>query len=150
MNRPSESAGVQLTERSDIQPFQGWGVGVTSTQGGASLTLGFGIEPRWGSRTEPRRMRSHGRTAAQQCHAGDADAVSTVCSAGSDVTFVERSEVVKEAPLMAVRYRNLSSMKRKLTEKGGRGAGRLRPGRRAFVPDTRRRTGTIRMDQSAS
>jgi hypothetical protein len=54
-------------------------------------------------RTEPRRMRSHGRTAAQQCHAGDADAVSTVCSAGNAVAFVERSEMAEGAPLMAVR-----------------------------------------------
>ena len=53
MNRHEKSEGLQLTERSVIQPFQGWGFGVTSTQGGASLTLGFGIEPRWGSRAPP-------------------------------------------------------------------------------------------------
>jgi len=39
----------------DIQPFQGWGTGTPPTQGGASLTLGFKIEPLWGSRSEPCR-----------------------------------------------------------------------------------------------
>ena len=69
MNRQTTPEGLQLIERSDMQPFQGWGFGAAFTQGGASLTLGFGIEPRWGLGTEPRRMRAHGRTAAQQCHA---------------------------------------------------------------------------------
>ncbi len=68
MNRQKKSEGLKLTERSDLQPFQGWGFRVTSTQSGASLTLGFGIEP-------------HGRMAAQQCHAGAAEVVSIVCSA---------------------------------------------------------------------
>ncbi len=47
--------GALLTERLDIQPLQGWGMGMPSTQGGASLTLGFKIEPPWGSRSEPCR-----------------------------------------------------------------------------------------------
>ncbi len=40
------------------EPFQGWGVGMTLTQDGASLTLGFNIEPPWGSRSKPRQIRS--------------------------------------------------------------------------------------------
>ena len=35
--------GPRLAERLDIQPFQGWGVGPTPTQGCAPLALGFGI-----------------------------------------------------------------------------------------------------------
>jgi hypothetical protein len=55
MNRQRTPESLQLTERSDIQPLQGWGFGATSTQGGASLTLGFDMEPRWGSRSKPRQ-----------------------------------------------------------------------------------------------
>ena len=76
------------------------GVGTTPTQG---CTLGFGIQPPWGLRSKPRRNPENKRTAAQQCHAGDADAVSTVCSDGNVVASVERSEVPEGAPLMAVR-----------------------------------------------
>ena len=32
-----------------IQPRWGWDRGGATTQGGAALALGFGIEPRWGS-----------------------------------------------------------------------------------------------------
>ena len=38
----------QLAEKEDIQPFQGWGVGMTPTQG---CTLGFGIQPLRGLRS---------------------------------------------------------------------------------------------------
>lgn len=40
--------------------------------------------------------------AAQQCHAGDANAVSTVCNAGMAVALVERPEMAERAPLMAM------------------------------------------------
>ena len=93
-------AEAKLAEREDIQPFQGWGVGMTPTQG---CTLGFGIQPLRGLRSKPRRNSEYERTAAQQCHAGDADAVSTVRSDGLDVAFVARPEVAEGAPLMAVR-----------------------------------------------
>lgn len=43
--------------------------------------------------------------AAQQCHAGDADAVSTVCGAGNGVTFVDCSEMAEGAPLILGRVR---------------------------------------------
>jgi len=89
------------TERSDIQPFQGWGRGTPLTQGGASLTLGFKIEPPWGSRSKPRRNSGMNGRAHINGHAGDATAVSTVCSDGHDVAFVERPEVPEGAPLMA-------------------------------------------------
>ena len=95
--------GSQLAERSDVQPFQGWGVGTAPTQGCATLALGFGIQPPWGLRSKPRRNSEVKRTAAQQCHAGDATAVSTVCSDGNDAAFVGCSEVTEGAPLMAVR-----------------------------------------------
>ena len=84
--------------RRSINPFQGLARKASRTQGGASLTLGFGIEPRWGSRTEARRMRVHAPTAAQQCHSGDADAVSTVRGDGNDVAFVERPEMTEGRP----------------------------------------------------
>jgi len=88
-------------ERSDMQPFQGWGTGTPPTQGGASLTLGFKIEPPWGSRSKPcRNAETNGRTHING-HAGDAGVVSTVCSDGNDIAFVERLEVVEWAPLMA-------------------------------------------------
>ena len=93
---------TQLTKRSDIQPFQGWGTETPPTQGGASLTLGFKIESPWGSRSKPRRnSEMNGRTHING-YAGDATAVSTACSAGNAVAFVERPETTEGAPLMAV------------------------------------------------
>ncbi len=99
MNDPNSAQSV---ERSDIQPFQGWGIGMTSTQGDASLTLGFGIESTLGfkNRATP---NANEPTAAQQCHAGDADAIPTARGDGNVVAFVERPEMAVGASLMAVR-----------------------------------------------
>ena len=90
--------GLQLAERLDIQPFQGWGFGMTPTQGGASLTLGFDMEPRWGSRSKPRHNPEMNGWPHINGHAGDADVVSTVRSAGNGIAFVGRPEVVGWAP----------------------------------------------------
>ncbi len=96
--------GALLTERSDIQPFQGWGTGMPPTQGGASLTLGFNIERPWRSRSKPCRNSEMNGRAHINGHAGDADAISIVCSDGNDVAFVERPEMTEGAPLMAVPF----------------------------------------------
>jgi hypothetical protein len=40
-----------------IQPLQGWGFGCVSSQGGASLTLGFKIKPLWGLGADPAGLR---------------------------------------------------------------------------------------------
>lgn len=101
MNRTSKPEITQLTERAGIQPFQGWGMETPPTQGGASLTLGFKIEPPWGSRSKPRRNSEVNGRAHIQGHAGDATSVSTGCSAGNAVAFVERPEMTEGAPLMA-------------------------------------------------
>jgi hypothetical protein len=55
--------GFQGAGRSDIQPFQGWGVGTLPSQG---YTLGFGIQPLRGLRSKPRRNPENQRTAAQK------------------------------------------------------------------------------------
>ena len=55
--------GFQLAERAVIQPFQGWGVGMTHTQG---FTLGCGIQPLRGLRAKTRRNPENGRMAAYQ------------------------------------------------------------------------------------
>ena len=88
-------------ERPDIQPFQGWGTGTPPTQGGASLTLGFKIEPPWGSRLKPCRNAEMNRRAHIKGHSRDANVVSTARSDGAVVAFVERPEVAEGAPLMA-------------------------------------------------
>jgi hypothetical protein len=90
-----------LAERPDIQPLQGWGMGTSPTQGGASLTLGFNMEPPWGSRSKPRRNSEMEQRAHINGHSGDAGVVSTVRSDGNVVAFVERPEVAEGAPLMA-------------------------------------------------
>ena len=87
-----------LAERSDIQPFQSWEAGIPPTQGGASLTLGFKIEPAWGSRSKPRRNSEMGRWAHINGHARDADAISIGCSDGNDVAFVARPEMTEGRP----------------------------------------------------
>ena len=45
--------GNRSIEGSDIQPRWGWGRGGTTTQDGAPLVLGFGIEPLRGSGARP-------------------------------------------------------------------------------------------------
>ena len=96
--------GSQLAERSNVQPLQGWGVGMTPTQGCAALALGFGIQPPWGLRSKPYRNPEMNGWPHINGHAGDADAVSTVCSDGKVVAFVERPEMTEGAPLMAVPF----------------------------------------------
>ena len=71
--------GSQLAERSDVQPLQGWGVGMTPTQGCAALALGFGIQPLWGLRSKPRRNPEDGRMAAYQLTSAVAAFVTTRC-----------------------------------------------------------------------
>ena len=103
MNRPRVPSGVQLAERPDIQPLQGWGFGLAHTQGGASLTLGFVIEPRWGSSENHagcRRMDARPPNNAMQ---GTPTPVSAACSGGNGVAFAEGPEMVEAAPLMTGR-----------------------------------------------
>ncbi len=90
--------GSQLAERADVQPFQGWGVGMTPTQGCAPLALGFGIQPLRGLRSKPRRNPEMNGWPHINGHSGDADAVSTVRSGGNSVAFVEHPEVAEGAP----------------------------------------------------
>ena len=78
MNRPVEIEPIQPARGEDIQPFQGWGPRVTPTQGGASLTLGFGIQPRWGLRQRQRHAGNLRRGPHIKAASGDADVVSTV------------------------------------------------------------------------
>ncbi len=63
MKRPIEFERVQPAQTADIQPFQGWGTGITPTQG---CTLGCGIQPLRGLRAKTRRNPENGRMAAYQ------------------------------------------------------------------------------------
>jgi hypothetical protein len=91
--------GPQLVERSDIQPFQGWEFGMPPTQGGASLTLGFKIEPPWGSRSKPRRNSEMNERAYIKAAARDATSVSTVRSGRRFFDFAERQQLAEGAPV---------------------------------------------------
>lgn len=53
-NRTSNSEILQLTERADVQPFQGRGEETTPYQG---FTLGFGVQPPCGLSSKPSNRR---------------------------------------------------------------------------------------------
>ncbi len=87
-----------------VEPFQDSSLTCRATQGGASLTLGFGIGSPLGSRSKPRRNPEMNGWPHINGHAGDADVVSTVFSFSNAIAFVERPAVVEWAPLMAVPF----------------------------------------------
>ena len=103
-----------LAERADIQPFQGWGTGMPPTQGGASLTLGFNMEPPWGSRPKPRRviLQKSALPASRACQ--PAGAVASSGGAGASLSIsaegkrrrisreLHRTPVVVSASLLTV------------------------------------------------
>ena len=93
--------GPQLAARAAIQPFQGWGMERTPTQGCAALALGFGIQPLRGSRSKSRRSPEVNGWPHIHGHAGDAAVVSTIRCGGDSTALVRRSEVAGAAPLMA-------------------------------------------------
>ena len=96
MKRPSEFEGIQPAQRTDIQPLQGWGTGITPTQG---CTLGCGIQPLRGLR------QSHTGSLGCRPHikgpAGDADVVSIDRGFGKVSAFVDSPEVPEGARLRA-------------------------------------------------
>jgi len=93
--------GPHLAARAAIQPFQGWGMGRTPTQGCAALALGFGIQPLRGSRSKSRRSPEVNGWSHIHGHTGDAAVVSIIRSGGDSTAFVRHSEVARVAPLMA-------------------------------------------------